>query len=136
MTYTSHSADDTFQIGFRLGENAKPDEIYCLSGDLGAGKTVFSQGFAAGLGVKGRVQSPTFALVREYDGRLPLYHFDVYRIIDVSEMDETGFYDYLNSGAVMLIEWAENIQEILPNSVINIRIHKDDTDENTRRIDI
>lgn len=94
---------------------AQAGQVYCLNGDLGVGKTVFTQGFAAGLGIQEPVNSPTFTIVQEYDdGRLPLYHFDVYRLGDVDEMDEIGYEDYFYGEGICLIEWSERIREILP----------------------
>ena len=107
MIITSFGPEDTYALGKRLGEAAKAGDVFCLNGDLGVGKTVFTQGFACGLGITEPVNSPTFTIVQEYDGgRLPLYHFDVYRIGDVSEMDEVGYEDYFYGGGVTLIEWS------------------------------
>ena len=114
MEYRSNSPEETFALGKRLGEQAKAGEIYCLDGDLGVGKTIFTQGFAAGLGIEEPVNSPTFTIVQQYDsGRLSLYHFDVYRIGDVSEMDEIGYEDCFYGEGVCLIEWSQLIPEIL-----------------------
>lgn len=121
----SFMAEDTFQIGKELGEKAVPGEVYCLSGDLGVGKTVFTQGFASGLGIDEPVNSPTFTIVQEYtDGRLPFYHFDVYRIADVEEMEEIGYQDYFFGNGVCMVEWAELIKEILPETITRIKIEK------------
>lgn len=130
--------EETFALGKMLGERAKAGEVYCLDGDLGVGKTVFTQGFAAGLGIEGPVNSPTFTIVQQYDeGRLPLYHFDVYRIGDISEMDEIGYEDCFYGEGVCLIEWSELVPEILPDEVIRIRIEKDlDKGFDYRRITI
>ena len=126
MIFESNSAEDTFAFGQKLGREAVPGEIICLDGDLGVGKTVFTQGFAAGLGIDDYVNSPTFNIVKEYEGgRLPLYHFDVYRIGDPEEMDEVGFDDYVYGDGVSLIEWAELIEEILPEKRTRILIEKD-----------
>lgn len=126
MEYKSNSPEETFALGKQLGEQAKPGEVYCLDGDLGVGKTIFTQGLAAGLGIDEPVNSPTFTIVQQYDsGRLPLYHFDVYRIGDVSEMDEIGYEDCFYGEGVCLIEWSQLIPEILPDEVIRIRIEKD-----------
>lgn len=126
MTIESLRAEDTFQAGFRLGETAKAGDIYCLLGDLGVGKTVFTQGFAKGLGIEEPVSSPTFTIVQTYEeGRIPFYHFDVYRIADVEEMDEIGYEDYFYGEGVCFIEWANLIQEILPDNVKVITIEKD-----------
>ncbi|MCQ2081560.1 MAG: tRNA (adenosine(37)-N6)-threonylcarbamoyltransferase complex ATPase subunit type 1 TsaE [Lachnospiraceae bacterium] len=109
-----------------MGEKAKKGDVYTLIGDLGVGKTVFTQGFAKGLGITEYVNSPTFTILQVYDeGRLSLNHFDVYRIGDVSEMDEIGFDDYVYSDGVSLIEWANLIEEILPDQYTRITIQKD-----------
>lgn len=116
---------ETFEFGRLLGQQAGPGQVYCLDGDLGAGKTVFTQGFAAGLGIESPVTSPTFTIVQQYEeGRLPLYHFDVYRIGDVSEMDEIGYEDCFYGEGVCLIEWSQLILEILPETAVVIRIEK------------
>lgn len=126
MVLESKSPEDTFQIGMRLGQLAKAGEVYTLTGDLGVGKTVFTQGFAKGLGIEEPVNSPTFTILQIYEsGRLPLYHFDVYRIGSVEEMDETGFEEYMTGEGVSLIEWADLIREILPGERTRIRIEKD-----------
>ena len=120
------SAEETYTLGKKLGEQAKPGQVYTLIGDLGVGKTVFTQGFAAGLGVLGPVNSPTFTIVSEYDdGRLPFYHFDVYRIGDSEEMDEIGYEDYIYGEGVSLIEWANLIEDILPEQYTRVTIEKD-----------
>ena len=121
----SLSREDTFNFAKALGENAKPGEVYCLSGDLGVGKTVFAQGFGAGLGIDEPMSSPTFTILQEYtEGRLPLYHYDVYRVGDVDEMEETGFYEYVGGDGVALIEWAELIEEIIPANAVHVLIEK------------
>lgn len=125
-TLESHSAADTFAYGKALGEKAAPGEIYTLIGDLGVGKTVFTQGLAAGLGITEPVNSPTFTILQSYEsGRLALYHFDVYRIGDVEEMEEIGYEDCFYGEGVCLIEWADQIAEILPENCIRITIAKD-----------
>ena len=126
MTIDSYNAEETFQLGYQLGSDAKRGTIYCLIGDLGVGKTVFTQGFAKGLGIEEPVNSPTFTIVQEYEGKsMPFYHFDVYRIADVEEMEEIGYEDYIYGEGVCLIEWAEIIKEILPKSRTTITIKKD-----------
>lgn len=121
----SYSAEETFAIGKELAGRALPGQMYCLNGDLGTGKTVFTQGFAAGLGIVEPINSPTFTIVQEYDeGRIPFYHFDVYRISDVDEMDEIGYEDYFFGNGVCLVEWSELIKEILPKDRIQIVIEK------------
>lgn len=137
MIFESNSAEDTFAFGQRLGREAVPGEIICLDGDLGVGKTVFTQGFAAGLGIDDYVNSPTFNIVKEYEGgRLPLYHFDVYRIGDPSEMEEIGYEDYFYGQGVSIIEWPGQIEELLPKEARWVRIRKDLTkDFDYRRIE-
>ena len=122
----SYSPEDTFALGREIGEEAKPGEIYTLIGDLGVGKTVFTQGLAAGLGIDEPVNSPTFTIVQIYEeGRIPFYHFDVYRIGDISEMDEIGYEDCFYGQGVCLIECADLIEEILPEKYTKIIIQKD-----------
>ena len=124
--YDSFSEEMTFEIGKKLGEKADKGEIICLEGDLGVGKTVFTKGFAEGLNIEENIDSPTFTIVQEYkEGRIPLYHFDVYRIGDISEMDEIGYEDYFFGEGVCLIEWASRIKELIPESAIRIIIEKD-----------
>ena len=124
MIFESHSAEETFAFGEKLGREAQAGEIYCLEGDLGVGKTVFTQGFAQGLGVDDYVNSPTFNIVKEYDGRLRLYHFDVYRIGDPSEMDEIGFEEYFFGQGVCIVEWPSQIPELIPPEARWVRIEK------------
>lgn len=125
-TFESFSREDTFEYAKKLGEAAKPGQVFCLSGDLGVGKTVFAQGFGAGLGITEPMSSPTFTILQEYtEGRLPLYHYDVYRVGDIDEMEETGFYEYVGGDGVALIEWAELIDEIIPADAIHVLIEKD-----------
>ena len=125
MMIESFGPGDTYSLGQRLGREAKKGDIFCLNGDLGVGKTVFTQGFAAGLGITEPVNSPTFTILQQYDeGRLPLYHFDVYRIGDVSEMDEVGYEDCFYGDGVTLIEWPERIEELLPEHVVTVTIEK------------
>ncbi|MDO4267252.1 MAG: tRNA (adenosine(37)-N6)-threonylcarbamoyltransferase complex ATPase subunit type 1 TsaE [Eubacteriales bacterium] len=126
MEKITNSPEETFGFGYELGSRALPGQIYCLDGDLGVGKTVFTQGFARGLGIEEPVNSPTFTILQQYEeGRLPLYHFDVYRIGDVSEMDEIGYEDCFYGEGVCLVEWAGLVPEILPEQVIRIRIEKE-----------
>ena len=125
-TVETYSYMDTYKLGQEMAERAVPGQVICLTGDLGTGKTVFTQGFADGLGVRDYVDSPTFTIVKEYhDGRLPFYHFDVYRIGDVEEMDEIGYEDCFYGEGVSLIEWANLIEEILPEHYRRITIEKD-----------
>ena len=126
MILESKSPEDTFQIGMRLGKLAEAGDVYTLTGDLGVGKTIFTKGFAKGLGIEESVNSPTFTILQIYeDGRLPLYHFDVYRIGSVEEMEETGFEEYIMGDGVSLIEWADLIEEILPRKRTRVLIEKD-----------
>jgi len=122
----SFSAQDTRRLGCELGRQVEPGQVYTLIGDLGVGKTVFTQGLAAGLGITEAVSSPTFTIVQVYEeGRIPFYHFDVYRIGDVEEMEEIGYEDYVYGNGVSLIEWANLIEEILPEKYCRITIEKD-----------
>ena len=117
---------ETFKICEEMGRNAKKGMVFCLNGDLGVGKTVFTKGFASGLDIKEPINSPTFTILQEYhDGRLPLYHFDVYRISDISEMDEIGYEDCFYGDGVCFIEWAKLIEDILPEHITIITIEKD-----------
>ena len=126
MIIETRSAEETYQLGVEIGQKAKKGQVYTLVGDLGVGKTVFTQGLAKGLEIDEPISSPTFTIVQVYDeGRLPFYHFDVYRIGDISEMDEIGFEDYVYGEGVSLIEWANLIEEILPEKRISIMIEKD-----------
>ena len=126
MIIETHDPEETFEVGRKIGMNAKPGQIYTLTGDLGVGKTVFTQGVAAGLGITEPVNSPTFTIIQEYeDGRLPFYHFDVYRIGDLEEMEEIGYDDYFFGQGICLIEWAELIEEILRENRIVVTIEKD-----------
>ena len=126
MIIETKNAKETFQLGEKIGEKALPGQIYTLNGDLGVGKTVFTQGVASGLGIREPVNSPTFTILQEYEGgRLPFYHFDVYRIGDIEEMEEIGYDDYFFGEGICLIEWAQLIKEILPENVISVTIEKD-----------
>ena len=126
MVYETNAPEETFTLAKQLGEAAEPGMVFTLTGDLGVGKTVFAQGLAEGLGIAEPINSPTFTIVQVYDeGRLPFYHFDVYRIGDVEEMDEIGYEDYFYGDGVCLIEWAELIEEILPGRRTQILIEKD-----------
>ncbi len=126
MEFESHSDKETLKLGMELGKKAKPGQVICLNGDLGTGKTVFTKGFAWGLGIRETVNSPTFTILSVYEGgKIPLYHFDVYRIADPWEMDEIGFDEYVDGDGVCLIEWADLIREILPPERMDVRIEKD-----------
>lgn len=124
-TIETYSPEETRNLGRELGKVALAGEVYTLTGDLGVGKTVFTQGMASGLGIEEPVNSPTFTIIQEYDsGRIPFYHFDVYRIVDPEEMEETGYTDYFYGAGVCLIEWAELIRDILPETYCQITIEK------------
>ena len=126
MTIETNSPEETFALGQKLGEQAKAGQIYTRNGDLGVGKTVFTQGIARGLGITEAVSSPTFTIVQVYEeGRLPFYHFDVYRIGDIEEMEEIGYDDYFFGNGVCMIEWAELIEELIPENSIHVTIEKD-----------
>ena len=126
MQIETFSPEETFARGKIIGQEARPGDVFTLIGDLGVGKTVFTQGVAAGLGITEPVNSPTFTIVQVYEeGRLPFYHFDVYRIGDIEEMDEIGYEDYVYGDGVTMIEWANLIEEILPDAYREIWIEKD-----------
>lgn len=121
--YPSYSEKDTFAIGMQLGKTVNGGTVICLTGDLGVGKTVFTAGFAEGLGITEPICSPTFTIVQVYEeGRLPLYHFDVYRIDDPEEMYEIGYEEYFYGDGLCVVEWADKIEELLPEDVKVIRL--------------
>ena len=125
QVYETNSPEETDNLGRDLAKEAEAGQVFTLIGDLGVGKTVFTQGFASGLDIDEPISSPTFTIVQVYDtGRLPFYHFDVYRIGDVEEMDEIGYEDYIYGDGVSLIEWANLIEEILPEHYIRVTIEK------------
>ncbi len=125
MIFETNHEEETRKIGWKLGTGAKPGQIFTLSGDLGVGKTILAQGFAEGLGITEAVSSPTFTIVQEYrEGRIPFFHFDVYRIADIEEMEEIGYDEYFFGEGVCLIEWAELIREIIPENACHIIIEK------------
>lgn len=122
----TNGPEETFALGKQIGQECKPGQVYTLIGDLGVGKTVLTQGVAAGLGITGPVNSPTFTILQVYEsGRMPFYHFDVYRIADVEEMDEIGYEDCFYGEGISLVEWADLVPEILPDSYTEITIEKD-----------
>ena len=126
MIIETKNARETYEVGEKIGRQARPGQVYTLVGDLGVGKTVFTQGVANGLGITEPVSSPTFTIIQEYEeGRLPFYHFDVYRIGCIEEMDEIGYEDYFYGNGICLIEWANLIEEIIPEDAISITIEKD-----------
>lgn len=123
----------TEALGEKMGRNAKAGQIFCLSGDLGVGKTVFTKGFAKGLEIMEYITSPTFAIVNEYEGRLPLYHFDVYRISCEEEMEDTGYEEYFYGKGVCLVEWAEMVKNLIPPDAVWITLEKDYTKDDAYR---
>ena len=126
MIFESFCEADTFELGVKIGREANPGDIYTLIGDLGVGKTALTKGVAKGLEIEEPISSPTFTIVQVYEeGRLPFYHFDVYRIGDVEEMDEIGYEDYFYGDGVTFVEWANLIEEILPSNYRQITIEKD-----------
>ena len=126
MKIETFSEKETFELGKKLGTEAKPGQVYALLGDLGVGKTILTKGFAEGLGITEPVSSPTFTIVQVYEeGRMPFYHFDVYRIGDIEEMDEIGYEDCFYGEGVCLVEWANLIEEIMPENTIWITIERD-----------
>ena len=134
----SQCEKDTFELGKKLGENCKPGDIILLNGDLGVGKTVFTKGFGKGLGIDEPICSPTFTIMQIYEsGRLPLYHFDVYRIADSDEMYEIGYEEYVYGDGVSVIEWPQLIDDILPEKRYDVTISKDySRHDNYRKIEI
>lgn len=123
--FETFSEEETFALGEKIGKEAKPGQVYTLLGDLGVGKTVFTQGVAKGLGITEAICSPTFTIVQVYEeGRIPFYHFDVYRIGDIEEMDEIGYEDYFYGDGISFVEWANLIEELIPDNRIQITISK------------
>ena len=122
--FKTFSQEETIEIGKALGRLLNTGDIVCINGDLGTGKTVFTNGIAKSLGIKEHITSPTFTIVNEYSGRVPFYHFDVYRISDSEEMFEIGFEEYLYGEGIVVIEWADIIKDILPTEVIQVTIQK------------
>ena len=127
--YRTTSPEETETLGFRLGECLHGGEVLALFGGLGMGKTAFTRGIAAGLGIPSGVSSPTFALVHDYTGRLTVHHFDMYRVDGWDDLYSTGFFDYLDTEDVLIIEWSENIEGALPPDAIRITISKGESEE-------
>ncbi len=125
MDYETQNEKETFEIGYQLAKESKPGDIYCLLGDLGVGKTVFSKGFATGLGITEPITSPTFTIVQVYEGEKSLYHFDMYRIEDEDELEMIGYEDYFYGKGVCLVEWANNVESVIPKEAKWITIEKD-----------
>ena len=138
MTIETFDQKETYALGQRLGEKARPGMIVTLDGDLGAGKTLFAQGVAAGLGITEPVNSPTFTILQEYtDGRMPMYHFDVYRIEEPEEMDEIGYEDCFFGEGISLVEWADMIDELIPAEAVRICLERvPEKGDNYRKITI
>ena len=136
MEFVTNSPEETEELGERLGRTLSPGDVVAFTGDLGAGKTAFTRGIARGLGIGDRVTSPTFAIVNEYEGgRLPLFHFDMYRLISSDELFDIGWEDYLARGGVCAVEWSENVEDALEEDTIRVDIRRGDTDQQ-RRISI
>lgn len=126
MLFISNSEEETIEIAKHIGAKAEKGQVYCLVGDLGVGKTVFTKGFAKGMGIEEHITSPTFTIVNSYEGsKMPLYHFDVYRIQDIEEMDEIGYEEYFYGDGISFIEWANYIEELVPEDAIWLYIKKD-----------
>ena len=136
MEYLSHCEAETEAAGEALAARLKAGDVVAYRGDLGAGKTAFTRGLARGLGCTGRVSSPTFTIVNEHEGRLPLFHFDLYRIGDGEELFDIGWEDYLDRGGVCAVEWSERAQSAMPPGTICVSIRRCEEDENWRRITI
>ncbi|NLM84246.1 MAG: tRNA (adenosine(37)-N6)-threonylcarbamoyltransferase complex ATPase subunit type 1 TsaE [Clostridiales bacterium] len=134
MTIFSHSEKETEEAGRRLAERLGPGAVVALCGDLGAGKTAFVRGMAEGLGIRARVSSPTFTIVNEYPGRVPLFHFDMYRLSGEDELYEIGWDEYLERGGVIAVEWSEIVPNAFPENTVRVTIAR--TDDGGRRIDI
>lgn len=127
-TVITRSEAETFSLASNLGKELKAGSVICLSGDLGAGKTVFAKGLCQGLGIYEYISSPTFTIVNEYGGRLPVYHFDMYRIEDEEELTCIGYEEYLAAGGVCIIEWPQNIKNSLPPKRIDVEIERNLTE--------
>lgn len=137
MIIESFCYEQTFELGKKLGQKALKGDIYCIKGDLGVGKTVFTKGVAAGLGIKEDITSPTFTIVNVYEGKFTLYHFDVYRIGSIEQMEDIGYEEMFFGDGICIIEWAEIVKEIIPKEAIWIEIQKDfNKGEDYRKITI
>lgn len=133
--FTTNSAEETEKLGERIAKKLKPGDVVALFGEMGAGKTALTRGIARGLGVPDGVSSPTFALVHEYRGRVPVYHFDMYRVESWDDLYSTGFFDYLDSGGILIVEWSENIENAIPDQALRVRISRGSGD-NERLISV
>lgn len=132
-TILSKSQEQTYELGKKIASLVKAGDILCLKGELGAGKTALSKGIGAGLGIEDYITSPSYTIINEYNGRLPLYHFDVYRINDMDEMYELGYEDYFNGRGICVIEWADSIKPLIPKEAIWIELQYNNN-ENEREI--
>lgn len=131
----TNSVTETEEVGFKLGSSVKPNTVVAMFGDLGAGKTAFTRGFTKGMGIDCDVSSPTFALINEYHGSgKTVYHFDMYRISGWDDLYSTGYFDYLDTGACLIIEWSENIEAVLPENCVKVTINKTDNYDERRII--
>ena len=136
MEYLSHNTEETEALGQQLAERLRPGDVIAYLGDLGAGKTAFTRGLARGLGCTGRVTSPTFTIVNEYDGPIPLFHFDMYRLGDADELFDIGWDEYLSRGGVCAVEWSERITEEIPADAITVTICRCEENDDWRRITV
>lgn len=136
MEYLSHSEAETEALGERLGQSLQPGTVVAYRGDLGMGKTAFTRGLARGLGYTGRVTSPTFTIVNEYEGRIPLFHFDMYRLADADALFDIGWEDYLDRDGVCAVEWSERVEEALPEDTVWVTIARHPEQETWRIITI
>ena len=136
MEYITHSPAETEELGCRLGRTLHPGAVVAYFGGLGMGKTAFTRGLARGLGCRGRVTSPTFTIVNEYDGPTPLFHFDMYRLADADALFDIGWEDYLDRGGVCAVEWSENVADAMPDGTVYVTIQRSPEGENTRKITI
>ena len=136
MQFLSHSTQETEAIGEELAQKLRGGDVLAFTGSLGMGKTAFTRGLARGLGCRGRVTSPTFTIVNEYEGRTPLFHFDMYRLGSSDELFDIGWDDYLDRGGVCAVEWSENITDALPADTVYVRLRRSPTHENWREIDV
>ncbi|MDI6816597.1 MAG: tRNA (adenosine(37)-N6)-threonylcarbamoyltransferase complex ATPase subunit type 1 TsaE [Actinomycetota bacterium] len=135
LTVITHSPEETWELARKLAPVLTKGDLISLSGDLGAGKTVFAKGLAAGLGIDAPVTSPTFTIIKEYEGKLPLFHFDVYRLASAEELEELGADEYFYGEGVTVVEWGDRVEDILPEERLSIRILRL-VDEDFRRIEV
>ena len=136
MQFVSHSTQETEQFGEEVAKSLRGGDVLAFTGSLGMGKTAFTRGLARGLGCRGRVTSPTFTIVNEYDGKTPLFHFDMYRLGSSDELFDIGWNDYLARGGVCAVEWSERVSDALPDDTIYVDIARGEEDENTRTITV